>query len=89
MAHILVRHKVADFDKWKSVYEEHRSAREAAGLKDLHLWRNEGDSSEVILLFESSDISMAKEFISSPDAKAKMQAADVQGSPDIVYLLEN
>jgi hypothetical protein len=39
MAHMLVRHKVADFDKWKSVYEDHRSAREAAGLKDLHLWR--------------------------------------------------
>ena len=70
MAHMLVRHKVADFDKWKSVYEDHRSAREAAGMKDLYLWRNEGDPSEVILLFEASDASKAKEFASSLDAKA-------------------
>lgn len=89
MAHMLVRHKVADFEKWKSVYGEHRTAREAAGLKDLHLWRNEGDPSEVILLFEMSDVSKAKKFANSPDAKEKMQGAGVQGSPDVVFLLEN
>ena len=89
MTHMLVRHKVADFDEWKSVYDDHRIAREAAGLKDLHLWRNEGDPSEVILLFEASDVAKAKEFASSPDAKEKMQAAGVQGPPDIVFLSEN
>lgn len=46
MVHRLIRHKVADFGKWKPVYEDHRSAREAAGLKDLHLWRNENDPNE-------------------------------------------
>jgi len=89
MAHMLVRHKVADFDKWKSVYEDHRSAREAAGLIDLHLWRNEGDPSEVILLFEVSDVEKAKEFARSPDAKEKMEAAGVQDLPDVVFLSEN
>ena len=89
MAHMLIRHKVADFDKWKPAYEDHRSAREAAGLKDLHLWRNESDPSEVILLFEASDVAKAKEFADSPDLKEKMQAAGVQGSPDIVFLSGN
>ncbi len=88
MTHMLVRHKVANFDKWKSVYEDHRSAREAAGLIDLHLWRNEGDPSEVILLFEVSDVEKAKKFTSSPDAKEKMEAAGVQDLPDIVFLSE-
>ena len=89
MTHMLVRHKVADFDKWKSVYEDHRSVREAAGLKDLHLWRNDSDPSEVILLFEALDVVKAREFASSPEAKEKMQAAGVQGPPDIVFLSEN
>ena len=89
MAHMLIRHKVADFDKWKPAYEDHRSAREAAGLKDLNLWRNESDPSEVILLFEASDVAKAKEFANSPDLKEKMQAAGVQGSPDIVFLSGN
>lgn len=89
MTHMLVRHKVADFDKWKSVYEDHRSAREAAGLKDLHLWRNQGDPSEVILLFEVSDVEKAKAFAGSPDAKEKMETAGVQDMPDVVFLSEN
>jgi hypothetical protein len=89
MAHMLVRHKVADFDKWKSVYEDHRSAREAAGLRDLHLWRNEDDPSEVLLLFEVSDVEKAKRFAGSPDAKEKMETAGVQELPDVVFLSEN
>ena len=89
MAHMLVRHKVADFDEWKTVYKDHRKAREAAGLKDLYLWRNESDPSEVLLLFEVSDVTKAKAFSSSPDAKEKMQAAGVQGQPDVVFLHSN
>ncbi len=86
MAHMLVRHKVADFGKWKPMYEDHRSAREAAGLKDLYLWRNENDPTDVLVLFETSDVAKAKEFVASSDLKEKMQAADVQGPPDIVFL---
>lgn len=89
MAHMLVRHKVTDFDKWKSVYEDHRPARESAGLKDLYLWRNESDPSEVILLFEVSDVDKAKRFADSPNAKEKMEAAGVRDQPDIVFLSEN
>jgi hypothetical protein len=87
--HMLVRHKVSDFEKWKSVYDEHRPARETAGLKDLYLWRNEGDPSEIILLFEVSDVVSAKAFTNSFDAKEKMQAAGVLGSPDVVLLSES
>jgi len=89
MAHMLVRHKIADFNKWKSVYEEHRMAREAAGLKDLYLWRKEDDPNQVVLLFEVLDIAKAKEFSNSTDAKEKRLAAGVEGPPDIMFLSEN
>jgi hypothetical protein len=89
MAHMIIRHKVADFGKWKPEYEDHRSAREAAGLKDLHLWRNADDPNEVILLFQASDLAKAKEFAGSSDLKEKMEAAGVQGPPDIVFLSDD
>ncbi len=89
MAHMLIRHKVADFGKWKPVYDAHRSAREAAGLKNLHIWRSADDPSEVVLLFEASDVAKAKAFVGSPDLKEKMQASGVQGAPDIVFLSES
>ena len=88
MSHLLIRHKVADFDQWKPVYDAHQSAREDAGLKVLHLWSSEYDPNEVLILFETSDVAKAKELISSTDLKEKMQAAGVQGTPDIVFLSE-
>jgi hypothetical protein len=86
MAHMIIRHKVTEYGKWKQAYEDHRSMRQAAGLKDLHLWRNADDPNEVIVVFEASDLAKAKDFIGSPDLKEKMQAAGVQGMPDIILL---
>jgi len=40
MNYVLIRHKVADFAKWKPVYDGHLSARQKAGLKEEHLFRN-------------------------------------------------
>ena len=88
MAHLLVRHKVADFDQWKLVYDAHQAARENAGLKLLHLWSKEDDPNEVLILFEASDVAKAKDLISSADLKESMQAAGVQGPPDMVFLSE-
>ena len=88
MPHLLVRHTVADFDKWKPVYDAHQPAREDAGLQVLHLWCSEDDPNDVIVLFETSDVAKAKELIASADLKKSMQAAGVQGPPDIVFLSE-
>ena len=86
MAHLIVRHTVQDFAKWKAVYDAHQSSRQAAGLKDLFLWRNADKPNELILLFEVSDVTRAKAFTMSPDLKDKMTAAGVVGPPDIVFL---
>lgn len=86
MTHLMVRHTVQDFAKWKAVYETHRSARQAAGLKDLNLWRNADQPNEIIILLEVSDIDKAKAFTTSPDLKEKMMAAGVMGPPNVVFL---
>ena len=86
MAHLIVRHTVQDFAKWKPVYDADRTARQAAGLKDLFLWRNADKPNELVLLFEVSDIAKAKAFTTTPDLKEKMTAAGVLGPPDIVFL---
>jgi hypothetical protein len=51
--HMLIRHKVTDFAKWKRVYDERLPARQKVGLKEVHLLRNTEDPNEVILLFFS------------------------------------
>ena len=56
MPYILVRHKVADFSKWKPAYDAHLPALQKAGLKEVHLLRNTDDPNETIILFEAADL---------------------------------
>ena len=86
MPHLLVRHKVSDFSKWKSAYDTHSSARQGAGLKEEHLLRNTDDPNEVVMLFEAKDIQKAKEFAGSVDLREAMQNAGVVDKPDIYFL---
>jgi len=86
MIHMLVRHKVADFSKWKSVYDAHSSARQKAGLEEEHLLRNAEDPNEVILLFSAEDLDKAKAFAASDDLRQAMQKAGVSDKPDVYFL---
>lgn len=88
MAHMIIRHRVADYEAWRRQFDDHRSARAAAGLNDLHVWRNADDADDVILLFEATDMDSAREFIGSPELRDKMQEAGVEGMPEIYFLDE-
>jgi len=86
MPYVLVRHKVADFSKWKPAYDAHLPARQKAGLKEEHLLRNTDNPNEVILLFEATGLQKAKEFGASSDLREAMQKAGVIDKPDIYFL---
>ncbi len=73
MNYLLIRHKVADFAKWKHGYDAHGSARANAGLKEERLLRNTDDPNEVVLLFSTQDLNKAKQFAASDDLRQRMQ----------------
>ena len=86
MTHLLVRHKVADFTKWKPVYDGHQAMRQKAGLREKNLLRSIDNPNEVILLFEAEDLKRAQAFTESSDLREAMQKAGVIGKPDILFL---
>jgi hypothetical protein len=86
MTHILVRHKVADFAKWKPAYDAHLAARQKAGLREKNLLRSVDNPNEVVLLFEAEDLKKAQAFSESSDLREAMQKAGVVGQPDILFL---
>lgn len=88
MTHMLVRTHVEDFDKWREAFRHHHSKREAAGLKDLNIWRNADDPSEALILFQAPDLEKAMEFASSSDLRETMKESGVKGWPVIVFLTE-
>ena len=84
--HMLVRHKVANFAKWKPIYDAHLSVRQKAGLKEEHLCRNADDPNEVLLLFSMEDLDKAKAFTASDDLRQAMEKAGVSDKPDVYFL---
>ncbi|MEO8766210.1 MAG: hypothetical protein ABI416_18045 [Ginsengibacter sp.] len=83
---LLIRHKVANFAKWKPGYESHDSMRQAAGLKNFIIGRGLNDSNMVLIMLLMNDVSKAKELTTSPNMKERMQKAGVIGKPMLDYL---
>ena len=86
MAFILIRHKVRDFETWKTGYDAHQPKRIEAGLAEKYLLRGADDANEVIILFEAQDLNRAKAFVASADLREKMQEVGVIDKPDIYFL---
>jgi len=80
------RNKVADFEKWKAVFDSHTQAHREAGLILQHLWQNIDDPNDVFFLFEVEDISKAKAFITSPAAPDAKEKSGIIGEPEIYFL---
>lgn len=86
MATIIVRHKVKDFNAWKTLFQAHESERVAAGLTNPRLLRSADDPSEVVILLDAADLGVAKAFAASEELRSEMAAAGVVDKPDVYFL---
>ncbi len=68
MVVMLCRNRVADFKKWKSVFDSNPPALRDAGLRLMNLWRDVEEPNNVFLLFEVTDTDKARAFITSSAA---------------------
>jgi hypothetical protein len=83
---LLIKHKVANFAKWKPEYESHDSVRRASGLTNFILGRGLNDSNMVLVMLLMNDINKAKQLVSSKGMKEKMQKAGVTGQPSFDFM---
>jgi hypothetical protein len=75
--------KVADFTKWKAVYDGHDTARVSYGLHNYVIGRGVDDSNMVLVALKADDLEKAKAFGKDPGLKVAMQKGGVMGVPDI------
>ena len=88
MAFLLIRHRVADFESWKRVYDADAGERRKAGLADVQLLRTLEDPNDVVLLFKTDNVARARKRMDSAELRKLMQEAGVVGTPDFAYLDE-
>lgn len=83
MIHIMIRNKVEDYAKWKSVFDAGSAMRAAASSKKGHIFRDANDPSMVTVLSHFDDAEQAQAFMQSPDLAEAMKAAGVISEPEI------
>ena len=82
---LCVQHKVADFDTWKSVFDEHGESRKEHGAVGHRVLRRGDDSNTVMVLTEFPDRNKAEAFVADPSLGAAMGRAGIAGAPDIAF----
>jgi heme-degrading monooxygenase HmoA len=88
MPYLLVRHTVADYDKWEPFFDEHGTMRKASGSKGARVFRNRDNPNDLVILLEWDDLAKAQEFAQSDDLRQVMQRAGVVSQPEAVFLDE-
>lgn len=88
MVNVLVHHKIADYTKWRSIFDASIAFRQQWGEQSCRVFQNSQDPHDLTLLFEWEDAVKARQFMSSPELRAKMQQAGVVTPPEVEFLNE-
>jgi quinol monooxygenase YgiN len=88
MINVLVRHEVADYSTWKSVFEAALDWRKKNGERSYRIFHNMGNVNDLTLLFEWESLEAARAFMASDELKARMAKAGVKGQPRVEFMTE-
>jgi quinol monooxygenase YgiN len=88
MAGMLVQHHVKDFAAWKKVYDSVKGLRTSNGELSDQIYRDASDPNKLTLVFKWNSIANAQKWANSPELKAAMEKAGVDGAPAVSFLNE-
>ncbi len=75
--HVLWQADVADFGAWLTVFREDARSRRAAGIHELHVWRDPDRANHAVALFEIRDLDKARAFFDSEELAMHMERGGV------------
>ena len=86
MITITVRHKVVDFEKWKSVFDSARERRREAGEVACRVYSRHGSPNDVTVMLDWDTLERAQAFLASAPLMSGMSEAGVREMPQITIL---
>ena len=84
---LLVKHRVADFEAWKEVFDD-TSQRRAHGYEGAVVYRDRSDPNVVFVMFKVADLEASKRHTRSFTIIDGMAKAGVTAAPEFFYLEE-
>ncbi|HWA43972.1 MAG TPA: hypothetical protein VHA10_12230 [Hypericibacter adhaerens] len=89
MATMIVRHRVANFEAWKKVFDSMDDLRKTTyNWLGSEVLRDDTDPNLVTVINHVKDIASAKRYGGSEDLKNGMAKAGVISPPDVTFLNE-
>ena len=86
MATMLVKHRVANFDQWKVVFDSMAKTREEHGWTGASVHRDAADPNIVVIVNRVKTLEGAKKYGGSPGLREAMAKGGVQGAPEVTFL---
>ena len=88
MVHLNVRHTVADYEKWRTIFDEDEARRRAAGSTGVNqVYRDLDDPNTITVFMEWDNVENARKFMEDPALREVMQKAGVIGMPAVRAIL--
>ncbi|MCP4380168.1 MAG: cyclase [Hyphomicrobiales bacterium] len=81
MVTLFVRHRVADYQTWRSVYDEFFTTRSSVGVTAEAVYQGASDPNDVTLILTLPTVPAAQAFLENPELAAALQKAGVVGAP--------
>lgn len=85
MALALILHKVADYDKWRKVYDSAADMQAAGGVTQQSVHRAVEDPNTVLVHHYFESIGAARAFFDNPQLAEALQRSGVQGEPRVEF----
>lgn len=74
----IVRQRVENYPKWRRSFDEHAEAREAAGSRGGHLFRDPGDPAEIVVFLAWEDREKARRYLQeSPEIEEESEVGGI------------
>jgi len=73
----IVRHRVADFDRWKTAYDAYASTQAKHGVLAHQVLRSHDDADSVVVTHSFDSLEAAQSFMALPELKETMVKAGV------------
>ena len=82
-ATLIVRHPVADYAAWRTVYDEVDTLRAEHGCTDQRVLVNPDDGNDVAAIHDFPSVEQARAFAADPRLADAMHRAGVAGPPRV------
>jgi quinol monooxygenase YgiN len=83
---VIIKHKVADFDQWKTAFDAHAATRAKAGVIGHAVNRVTDSPNTVVVYLQAENLDALRQLSSSEDMKSTMMKAGVQGPPELNFV---